>query len=60
MTATLAQPTPIPVHDVVRQRVHDVMRSCVLEVVRQGSPAIRYFDSGDLVLLGAGGVVCSG
>lgn len=24
------------------------------------SPAIRYFDSGDSVLLGAGGVVCSG
>ena len=34
MTATIAQPTPIPVHDVVRQRVHDVMRSCVLEVMR--------------------------
>ena len=32
---TLAQPTPIPVHDVVRQRVHDVMRSCVLDVMRQ-------------------------
>lgn len=24
------------------------------------SPAIRYLDSGDSVLLGAGGVVCSG
>ncbi|MGN7225880.1 IS3 family transposase [Dietzia maris] len=42
MTATLAQPTPIPVHDVVRQRVHDVMRSCVLEVMRQDTPESKY------------------
>ena len=28
--------------------------------VGTASPAIRYFDSGDSVLLGAGGVVCSG
>lgn len=28
--------------------------------VGTASPAIRYFDSGDSVLLGAGGVACSG
>lgn len=35
-------------------------RSWQIGPVGTPSPAIRYFDSGDLVLVGAGGVVCSG
>ncbi|MEH6807086.1 MAG: hypothetical protein V7697_29005 [Rhodococcus erythropolis] len=46
--------------EALRDRLMASMGEWQIGLVGTPSPAIRYCDSGDLVLRGAGGVVCSG